>query len=322
VRMVRSDEAAQIAGLAELFSRQLDAVAAEIVDAIVKTLPRLGNDPAIRAELLTHTMWNVRAFLAAVRSGDEPSTIPVPPEMKVMARTIVHRGLELEVAYEGYRLAEQTTWKRWMELSAQWVDPADLAEVLRISHTAISGFIEQLLRRAVEAMRDEQSQIAGGDLSRRIKMVRLLLDGVSLDDDMVSRSLRYNVRREQTALVIWAESAVQPEALRSAGSSLARAVGAPNPLMISAAEDVLWMWIATPTADDAVRIVRVASDVVTPPIRVAIGPTLPGVDGFRRSHEGALAVHRVTATDPDGERILTYRELEVTALASSDEARA
>ncbi|MUL75131.1 CdaR family transcriptional regulator [Mycolicibacterium sp. CBMA 226] len=320
--MVWSDEPSRIAQLAELFSQQLDAVGAEIVEAIVESLPLLGNDPAIRAELLMLTMWNVRSFLAAARSDDDPSTIVVPPETKLMARTLVHRGLEPEVAYEGCRIAEHIIWKRWLELSAGTVAPAELASVLRRSHAAISWFSTELLHQAIEAMREEQVQIAGGDLSRRIKMVRLLLDGVQLDDDMVSRSLRYDVRREHTALVIWADSGVRPGVLRSVGLSLARAIGAPVPLMIAAAADVLWMWIATPTADEASGLAGIAVDLVDAPVRVAIGPTSPGVDGFRRSHDRALAVHRMTAIDPDGARVLTHRELEVAALASSDEGSA
>lgn len=322
VRMVCSDESAWIAQLAELFSQQLDNAGAEIVDAIVESLPLLGNDPAIRTELLTLTMWNVRSFLAAVRSGNDTSMIVVPPETKVMARTLVHRGLEPEVAYEGYRVAEHIIWKRWLELSAATVGPAELAGVLRRSHAAISWFSGQLLHRAIEAMKEEQVQIAGGDLSRRIKMVRLLLDGAQLDDDMVTRSLRHDVRREQTALVIWADSGVRPGVLRSVGLTLARAIGMPTPLMIAAAEDVLWMWIATPTADAASGLAGIAADLVDAPVRVAIGTTSSGVDGFRRSHDRALAVHRVTAIDPNGERVLTYRDLEVAALASSDEGRA
>jgi DNA-binding PucR family transcriptional regulator len=320
--MVSSDVSAQVAGLAEHFSEQLGVIEVEIVDAIVKAFPLLGNDPAIRTELLAHTVWNVRNFLAAVRSGDEQPDIVLPPETKVMARTLVRRGIEPEVVYEGYRLAEQVIWQRWMELSAEKIAPNDLAGVLRVSHSTISRFVEQVLHRGLEAMRDEQADIAGGDLSRRIKMVRLLLDGVPLDVDSVSRTLRYDVSRQHTALVLWADCAIKPGALESAGLAVARAVGVPSPLVISAGGDLLWTWIATPTAGVCIDVAHAAADIVDSPVRVAVGPTSPGIDGFRRSHEGALAVHRVMAADPDGGQVFAYHELEVTALASENDARA
>jgi DNA-binding PucR family transcriptional regulator len=320
--MVSSDASAQVAGLAEPFSEQLGVIEVEIVDAIVKGFPLLGNDPAIRTELRAHTALTVRNFLAVVRSGDEHADIVLPPETKVMARTLVRRGIGPDVVYEGYRLAGQVVWQRWMELSAEKVAPDDLAGVLRVSHSTISRFVEQILHQSLEAMRDEQADIAGGDLSRRIKMVRLLLDGVPLDVDIVSRTLRYDIGRQHTALVLWADCAIKPGGLESAGLAVARAVGAPSPLVISAGGDVLWTWIASPAAGVDIDVAHAVADVVDSVVRVAVGPTQPGIDGFRRSHEGALDVHRVMAADPDGGQVFTYHELEVTALASEDETRA
>jgi DNA-binding PucR family transcriptional regulator len=320
--MVSSDVSAQVAGLAEHLSERHGAIEVEIVDAIVKGIPLLGNDPVIRTELHAHSVWNVRNLLAALRLGDERPDTVLPPETKVMVRTLVRRGIEPEVVYEGYRLAEQVFWQRWMELAAEKIAPNDLAGVLRASHSTISRFIEHVLHQALETMRDEQADIAGGDLSRRIKMVRLLLDGVPLDVDIVSRTLRYDVSRQHTALVLWAGCATAPGALESVALAVARAVSAPHPLVISAGGDLLWTWIATRTAGADIDAAHAAADAVDSGLRVAVGPTAPGIDGFKRSHEGALAVHRVMAADPDGGQVFTYHELEVTALASQDEARA
>jgi DNA-binding PucR family transcriptional regulator len=318
--MVGTDVSAQVAGLADHFIEQLGVVEAEIADAIVDAFPVLRNDPAIRNEIRAHAMWNLRNLLAAMRSVDEPQETVLPSETKVMIRTLVRRGIDAEVVYEGYRLAEWAIWQRWMDLSAEKIAPNDLAKVLRVSYSTIAGFVEQVLHRSLEVMRDEQADIAGGDLSRRIKMVRLLLDGVPLDVDIVSRTLRYDVGRHHTALVLWGDCAIHPGALESAGLAVARAVGAPPPLVISAGGDVLWAWIVTPTAEVG-DIAHAAAEVVDRRMRVAIGSTSPGIEGFRRSHEGACAIHRVMASDPDGGQVFTYHELEVTALAFQDEAR-
>jgi DNA-binding PucR family transcriptional regulator len=57
-------------------------------------------------------------------------------------------------------------------------------------------------------------------------------------------------------------------------------------------------------------------------VRVAIGPTLPGALGFRRSHGAAQAMHRLLAAAPGGAPVTTYAELEITTLAAGDEDRA
>ena len=260
--MVSSDVSAQVAGLAEHLSERHGTIEVEIVDAIVKGIPLLGNDPVIRTELHAHSVWNVRNLLAALRLGDERPDTVLPPETKVMVRTLVRRGIEPEVVYEGYRLAEQVFWQRWMELAAEKIAPNDLAGVLRASHSTISRFIEHVLHQALETMRDEQADIAGGDLSRRIKMVRLLLDGVPLDVDIVSRTLRYDVSRQHTALVLWAGCATAPGALESVALAVARAVSAPHPLVISAGGDLLWTWIATRTAGADIDAAHAAADAV------------------------------------------------------------
>jgi DNA-binding PucR family transcriptional regulator len=59
-----------------------------------------------------------------------------------------------------------------------------------------------------------------------------------------------------------------------------------------------------------------------PGLRIAVGPTLPGMAGFRRSHEAALTVQRLLVGNPAGERVATYDELEVTALVAHDQQRA
>ena len=51
-------------------------------------------------------------------------------------------------------------------------------------------------------------------------------------------------------------------------------------------------------------------------------PRSPGLHGFRRSHEGAVAVQRLLLGQPNDDRLATYAELEVTALTSGDEQRA
>jgi DNA-binding PucR family transcriptional regulator len=102
---------------------------------------------------------------------------------------------------------------------------------------------------------------------------------------------------------------------------LAQSAGAPRPLMFPAATSTLWAWLGTPVdpAPDRLReaIARVPSD-----IRVAVGPTRPGITGFRDSHSAALGIQRLLAGHRGGERLALHQDLEVTALAGRDLARA
>jgi DNA-binding PucR family transcriptional regulator len=59
-----------------------------------------------------------------------------------------------------------------------------------------------------------------------------------------------------------------------------------------------------------------------PRVRVAVGPTRAGITGFRRSHEAALTVQGLLAGQSGAERLAFHQDLEVTALAAHDRARA
>jgi DNA-binding PucR family transcriptional regulator len=74
--------------------------------------------------------------------------------------------------------------------------------------------------------------------------------------------------------------------------------------------------------DPATDALRDAIAQSQPNIRVAVGPTQAGITGFRRTHVAALAIQRLLAGHPGGERLALHHELEVTALAAQDQDRA
>jgi DNA-binding PucR family transcriptional regulator len=59
-----------------------------------------------------------------------------------------------------------------------------------------------------------------------------------------------------------------------------------------------------------------------PEVRVALGPTAPGIEGFRRSHLDALATQRLMHRGAAGLRLAHYEDVQVVALATADEERA
>ncbi|TQC44023.1 PucR family transcriptional regulator [Rhodococcus sp. WS4] len=315
------DIQARIAGLVAQFGRQLGPIEIEIDDAIVNAIPSLGNDPAILTELRTHTLWTVRHFLAVATSQDDALDIAFPPETKVLAQTLVARGIELGAVYEAFRLAEQVVWQRWINLAAEETPAKDLAGVLRASHSVLTGFVEHVLHSTLDAMRLEQADATAGGLARRNKIVRSLLDGESMELDSISRILRHDMTRRHTALIMWTTCAVPPGALESASVAIARGVDAPSPLVVSVGGGAVWTWIAT--IHDAEReLERVASDCAPSLLRVAVGPTLPGIEGFKRSHEGALAVQGLMTAHRDTGRISAYHDFEIAVLASQNKGHA
>ena len=312
-----------IAAIADRFEAEAGAIVAEMDAAVIAALPAFGGDPAIAAELSATNRANLCRFLTVARhAGDRPPA-DVPPEALDIARTLVRRGIESDAAYQGYRRGQQVAWRRWMVCAEEVVGPGEeLVPVLDESLRLLFDYVDRVLGRVIAEMQREREEVLGGALARRTETVRLILDGAALDRPAASSRLGYELARDHTAIIVWAESAAAaPGALESAALTLAHAAGALRPLTMPAGTNTLWAWIATDSSVSASEL-RAGMSGSDADVRVAVGPTQRGITGFRRSHEAALSVHRLLAGNPDSGRLATYEELEVTALAAQDERRA
>lgn len=316
--------AERIAQVAELMLAELEQLGEEMDAAEVELAPALGADAAIAAETSASNRANARRLLTALaRSGDKPVPVDVPPEALDIARTVVRRGIDLDVIFHSYRRGQNVAWQRWLATAARVVPPGpDLVQFLDVSSRLMFDYVDHVLGRVLAEAQREREEVLGGALARRTETVRLILDGAPIDRQLASERLGYELARRHTALVLWAEPAGDVQgALESALTLLAQAVGAHRPLTLPAGTSTLWAWIGS-DRDPAVNALRDAIARAQPNVRVAVGPTKAGITGFRRSHDGALAIHRLLAGNPSGERLALYHELEATALAAHDPGRA
>lgn len=311
------------AAVADRFEADLDSTEAEIDAAIMEIAPALRADPTIMAEVRASTRSLLRRFVVLSRNVDDPRPHETPPEALDIARTLVRRGIEVDAIYRSYRRGQRVTWQRWRACAEAVLGVnADLVAVLDVSLAVLSDYLDQVLGRVVAEIHSEREAILGGDFTRRIETVRLLLDGAPLDEDIASRRLRHDLLGHHTGLVLWSESAqVAPGLLESTASALARELGARPPLVVSAGTTLLWAWIVTGHEATARQLPEIAEPFAGP-VRIAIGPTRPGTAGFRRTHEAAVSVYGLLVGNPHGGNVATYRSLEVTALAAHDQRRA
>jgi DNA-binding PucR family transcriptional regulator len=310
--------------IAELMLADLEELGAAMDAAVVQASPALGADAAIAAEMSASNRANVRRLLTALARRDgRPPPSDVPPEALDVARTVVRRGIDFEVILQAYRRGQNVAWQRWLHYAARVVPPGpELLQMLEISSQLIFEYVDQAIARVLAEAQREREDILGGALARRTEVVRLILDGAPIERQRASERLGYELARRHTGLVLWAEPAGDVQgALESAATMLAKAVGARRPLTLPAGTSTLWAWLGSdrdPTAD----VLREAIAQAQPNIRVAVGPTVAGITGFRRSHVAALDIQRLLAGHAGGERLVLHHELEVTALAAHDQERA
>jgi DNA-binding PucR family transcriptional regulator len=314
-----------IADVADVLLADLDAIGAEMDAAELALAPTLGADAAIAGEVSASNRANAHRILTALarRDGRYPP-IEVPTEALDVVRTIVRRGVDLDVIFQAYRRGQNIAWEHWMSASARIVPSGPvLVEVLQRSSRFLFDYVDQVIARVIAEAQREREEVLGGALARRIETVRLILDGAPIDRRRAGERLGYELDRRHTALVLWTESRgeVVQGVLEAGAGVLAQAAGAHRPLIFPAGNSVLWAWLGT-RADPAPGALRAAIARANPDVRVAVGPTQPGITGFRTSHNAALDVQRLLAGQPNGERLAFHHDLEVTALAARDPALA
>jgi DNA-binding PucR family transcriptional regulator len=311
-----------MAQIADRLLAEVEAIGHEMDQAEAGLVPVLAADPAIAVEVSASNRANLRRWLTVVR---HPGTPPagVPPEALDIARTFVRRGLGPDVIFEAYRRGQQVAWQRWMRCASSVVPPGpELIDVLETSLAVLGGYVDEVLKHVLAEAQREREEVLGGTLARHIETVRLILDGAPIHPQTAGPRLGYDLTRKHTALVLWTDApATEQGGLESAAVLLARAAGAGQPLTLLASAATLWAWIGS-AHEPAIEDLRAAIRHAGAEVRAAAGTTQHGVAGFRRSHEEALAVHRVLAGHAGGDRLVSYRELSVTTLAAQDRRRA
>ena len=313
-----------IAEIANRMLAELDDLVDAMNAAVVDIAPGFDTDRAIVEEMSASNRANVLQVLNTVLTTPlgAPPREP-PPEAFDVIRTVVRRGLDLDIVFQAYRRGQNVVWQRIMEL-APVVAPSvpQLVELIERLAEVLFAYVDAVLLELVAEAQRLREQMLGGALALRTETVRLVLDGAPIDDRVATGRLGYELARRHTALVMWLDGPSSDDGeLEAIATSLARAIGARPPLTITAGVRTMWAWLGTqgiPSVDALADAMRLAPKTM----RVAVGPTLAGLAGFRASHAGALLVAQIVGDNVGGDRLVAFANVEPIAPAAADEPAA
>lgn len=294
----------------------------ELIDEVTMAtaVPAITADPALVLAIRRANRANLRHWLEAnVRDPGAPVAPNLGAATYGISRDLVRRGLD-EMSLDAYRTGQNAAWRFWMATAfTLTTDPGELAELLDVTARSIFAFVDATLAGIAGEIRRERAHLTRGTEAERLEVVTLVLDGAPISAERASLRLGYELGRTHTAAVVFSDAA-EPDrvALQEGAELLAQATGARRPLTVVASAAALWTWVAHPDGPD-LDVLRAGLGAGT---RIAVGPTLPGVDGFRRSHVDALATQRLLQRVPADVRLATFDEVQVVALATRDEQRA
>ncbi len=293
----------------------------EELDAeVLAASPAIAADPELAAAVSRSNRANLYFWGAAnVRDPGAPVPPNTGPEPMNIAREVARRGLTA-FTLDAYRVGEAVAWRRLMEIAFELTsDPAELHELLDVCSRSISAFIDGTLAGIAAQIDQELDDLTRGTHAERRETVALILDGAPITRKRAEARLGYALTGPHTAAVIWSDNPAGDMArLDAAAEALGQAAGV-RPLTILASTATRWVWVP----GTAINTMALSDSIdPMPDIRVAIGPCVEGIDGFRRSHFDAITTQQMMARLQSPQRVAFFADVELVALITGDTDRA
>lgn len=316
-----------LATIAVRMLAEIDDLVAAMQSQEADLVPILAADRAIEREVMASNRANVEVVARVIVATpvDQPIELPAapPPEALDVVRTVVRRGLDMDLVFQAYLRGQAFIWTRAMQI-AEHTDAPATAQMNAMGQfgALLFTYVDSVLVALMAEGRRLREAMAGGGLAKRVETVRLLLDGAPIEEKLASERLGYELSGRHTALMLWLDGAARDGGeLEAVAGALARKVGARSPLTVVAGVRSLWVWIPAGNqfrpspqfdwnaAEWETDLGEVALHTNTK-VRVAVGRTMSGVAGFRGSHADAQAVAHLVGANADGPQLTTFTEVE------------
>lgn len=285
----------------------------------------LRGDPQLLELLRASVAGNVETVFDALSYGIDIERVEPPTAALEYARRVAQHGIPANALVRAYRLGQQQMLQQVLvEVRAAGLDAELALDVFDAISDVTFRYIDWISQQVVASYETERERWVENRNSIRALRARELLDAASgpVDTDAASAGLRYPLRRNHLALILWAEAHDAPgRELLGLERFLRDLSGAlelrDSPLFIAADRVSAWGWLPLVPDRSHEPIAQIRSWMAEYPdqLYVAAGTAQPGIDGFRRSHRQAQNARRVMLAGPSDRRFIAAGEPGVLAAA-------
>lgn len=132
--------------------------------------------------------------------------------------------------------------------------------------------------------------------------------------------LRYRLARSHVGLVLWTDDPQRANALDEAVAAVGSASAGGSALIARATATSRWIWLSGAATPDLRHIEKVVAKAEN--VRAAVGRPGRGLDGFRSSHQDALAAQALVVRLGSDRRFTAYADVELIDSITKDPASA
>ena len=317
---------ATTAGIDETLRTVAARLSGEIDDLVETMLVRMQDEapdfdvvsrPELAVGLRASCYGNIRVALAALGGDRQPPRNP-PSEAISEARATARADIALEPLLHTYRIGHAVVLERFFVLIEELsLSPAQRRSATLIGSKYLFAYVDRVVGAVSEEYTNERQRVLRTSIQRRVQLVRDVLGGASIE----SAELGYRLEQEHLAVVATGPAA--DASLRDLAHRLERSL-----LTVAMTDDTVWAWLGSPRRSEHGEAHGQAHGQAhgeehdlgwtkaAGRTRYAVGEPAWGINGFRDSHEQALAAHRVAAhlTQP----VTRYDEVALEAVLLGD----
>ncbi|MFI0738735.1 PucR family transcriptional regulator [Streptomyces sp. NPDC021100] len=295
-----------------------------LVDAFARPSLVAQNDPALLADASLvgedrelNRSDLVQWLTANVQQPGRRVAPYVGPRTTAYINDLVSRGIAPDFAV-AWRVALGIGWRRWLEeCVAHCAEPGLLVEVLDVTGQSLAQYALD----SVAALRQAGLAAAMGTTDAEgIALIQLIAGGAPMAEDFVEGRLRYKMARWHVGLVLWIADPQQAGVLEEAISAVRSAAGDRSVLVARATATSRWVWLSGEAAPDLHHVEKALA--TTDGVRVAVGRPGRGLEGFRSSHQDALAAQALIIRLGCDRRHTAYADVELIDALTKDRAGA
>jgi GGDEF-like domain/PucR C-terminal helix-turn-helix domain len=232
-------------------------------------------------------------------------------------RDLASRGITPDYA-GAWRAALSVCWRLWLKTSVEHIsDPRVLVEVLDVTaHSLVQYAIDWM-----SALHEAGLAAAAGNVDAdMVAMIQLIASGDATSQDLAEGRLNYRLARWHQAIVVWTNDPQEAQALEDAVAAFRAAPAGRNALVARASTSSRWIWLSGSSAPDLPHVEKVFAGFGD--VQAAIGRPGYGLQGFRSSHQDALAAQAMIMRLGSDRRLTAYADVELIDALTRDYASA
>lgn len=232
-------------------------------------------------------------------------------------RDLASRGIVPDFA-AGWRTALAIAWRHALqECLEQCSDRALLVEVLDI----VAQSLAQYALDWFDALRTASvaDAIANADADA-IAMLQMIASGAPVPEAFAETRLSYKLSRWHQALVLWVDDLQDVADLEQAVVAVRSTAAGRSALVARASTTSRWIWLSSAEEPDLHQVEKLLAR--TESLQAAVGRPGPGLEGFRSSHQDALAAQSMLIRLGSKRRFTAYADVELIDTLTKDRASA